>query len=358
LSKPLHTRAAAPAKILLLRLSSIGDVVLVTPVLRNLRQCFPHAAIAMVVKEEFADLVRHHPGLTTIHAVPSKPGWSSLLKLGRELHDLNYEVVIDLHRNFRTALLGRLCGTTRRLRYPKPRLRRWLYVRFKINTMAQEPPVAQRYLQALAPLGVPGDSIGTEIFWTPQHETEATAALQGAGWRVDQPLLGFAPGAGYFTKRWPAEYFAALAARLLENNENLQLAILGGAQDREAAQLICRHDPARVLDLTGRCSLLASAAIVKRCQLLVSNDSGLLHIAEAVHTPLVAIFGSTTRALGFFPQFTAARVIENHGLACRPCSHLGYRACPRGHFRCMRELTPEMVVAEIGRLLAPRARSN
>jgi heptosyltransferase-2 len=97
---------------------------------------------------------------------------------------------------------------------------------------------------------------------------------------------------------------------------------------------------------------LASAAVIKRCQLLVANDSGLMHVAEAVGTPLIAIFGSTTRELGFFPQLAASRVVENRDLACRPCSHLGYRQCPRGHFRCMREILPPEVLAQAEKMLS------
>jgi heptosyltransferase-2 len=339
-------------RILILRLSSIGDLVLVSPLLRGLQKRFPHAAIDVAVKDEFSDLVRYHPAVQAVHVVRKKDGLRGLLQLGRDLRRREYDILLDLHRNFRTVLLGLLCGARQRFGYRKHRLRRWLYVRFKWNTMARTPPVPQRYLLAAAPLGVQSDGAGTEIFWTPQHEAEAEQALLAAGWKPGLNLTGLAPGAGYFTKRWPIEYFVELAGGLLQRDQTCSIAVLGGAQDRELAQLISRQDRTRILDLTGRCTVLASAAIVKRCQLLVTNDSGLMHIAEAVHTPLLAIFGSTTGPLGFFPQLASSRVLENQQLNCRPCSHLGHRACPLGHFRCMREILPPRVLDEMQKIRA------
>ncbi len=341
---------AAPEKILILRLSSIGDLVLVSPLLRNLQRRFPQAVLDFAVKEEFAELVRYHPAVRTVHLVRKQDGWRGLWQLGNGLRRQNYDLILDLHRNFRTALLGRLSAAPQRLGYRKHRVRRWLYVRFKWKTLAEIPPIVQRYVQAAAPLGVPDDGAGTEIFWTPQHEEEATAALQAAGGKPEQSLIGLAPGAGYFTKKWPVEYFTELAAAITQKEREAVVVILGGAQDRELAENLCRKNRGSFLDLTGRCSLLASAAIVKRCRLLVANDSGLMHIAEAVRTPLVALFGSTTKPLGFFPQLSSSRVLENLNLDCRPCSHLGHEACPLGHFRCMREMMPQQVYEELGKL--------
>lgn len=352
LANAFHPQARpAPGKILILRLSSIGDVVLVSPLLRVLRRRFPNAIIDLAVKEEYADVVRHHAAVNAVHLVRKNEGLCGLLQLGRALRRRRYDVVLDLHRNFRTALLGRLSAAPVRLGYRKHRLRRWLYVRFKMNTMAKIPPIAQRYLQAAAPLGIEEDGAGTELFWTPQHEREADLALQSAGWQPGQCLIALAPGAGYFTKRWPAEYFAGLAAQITGSDWEGRVAVLGGAQDREYGERISAQNRQRILDLTGRCSLLAAAAIIKRCHLLIANDSGLLHIAEAVRTPVLALFGSTTKPLGFFPQLSVSRVLENARLGCRPCSHLGYRACPRGHFRCMREIAPQQVYEEFKKLV-------
>jgi len=340
-----------PARILLLRLSAIGDVVLTSPLIRALRQRFPNAQIDFVIKPAFAELVAHNPHLNTVHRVDPATGLKGLAQLGMHLRRARYDLVLDLHRNFRTIFLTRLCAAPRVGHYHKHLLRRWLFVKFKAATMQQIPSVSQRYLQAAEFLNLQDDGVGTELFWGAAHEEEALCVLDEAGWKENRALLCLAPGAGYFTKRWPVEYFAEVARALAAAFKNFAIAILGGKQDREFGKHIREHSRAEIFDLTGKCSLLASAAIIKRSQLMLANDSGLMHIAEAVGTPVLALFGSTTRELGFFPQRAASRVLEHPSLSCRPCSHLGYRACPRGHFRCMKEIAPQLVLDEMKRTL-------
>jgi heptosyltransferase-2 len=149
-----------------------------------------------------------------------------------------------------------------------------------------------------------------------------------------------------------------LAAHLIQSGN--QVVVLGGAEDASPVRNMMKHLESVTaqpntgvgsINLAGALSLLASAAVIKRCHLLVANDSGLMHIAEAVGTPVIAIFGSTTRELGFFPQLASSVVVENHGLPCRPCSHLGRQSCPLGHFRCMRDIHPAKIEAVAKALL-------
>lgn len=340
-----------PESILILRLSAIGDVVLTTPLIRALRQRFPRARIDFVIKQAFAELVEHNPHLNTVHRIDPAAGFKGLVQLGLQLRREQYDLALDLHRNFRTLLLSRLCHAPRRARYHKHLVRRWLFVKFKAATMQYIPPIAQRYLQAAEFLNLQNDNAGTELFWSAAHEAEATRVLLEAGWSADRPLLCLAPGAGFFTKRWPIEYFTDIARSFHATHGEYTIAILGGAQDHELGKFIRAKSGAQVLDLTGKCSLLASAAIIKRSRLLLANDSGLMHLAEAVNTPVLALFGSTTKELGFFPQRTTSRVLEHQSLDCRPCSHLGHRACPREHFRCMKEITPQQVFAQLQEML-------
>ncbi|MDZ7266737.1 MAG: lipopolysaccharide heptosyltransferase II [candidate division KSB1 bacterium] len=335
-------------RILILRLSSIGDVVLVSPLVRVLRRRLPQAEIDFVVKAEFAELMRHNPHLNAVHEVPTAARLAGLQRLREKLADRRYDTVLDLHKNFRTQYLLHGLGAGQVLRYRKHVVRRWLHVRFKLATMRNLPPVYQRYLQAAAPLGVRDDGAGTELHWLPSHEAEAAQALPLTAHDRTLPMLALAPGAGYFTKRWPPEYFAELAGLLLARGRDCWIAVLGGEQDRAAGQQIAAAGH-RVIDLTGRLSLLAAAAVLARSRLVVANDSGLMHMAEAVKTPVLMLAGSTTRALGFFPQRRESLVLENQALPCRPCSHLGHAACPRRHFRCMRDITPAQVVAALER---------
>lgn len=343
-----------PQKILLIRLSAIGDILLATPLLRALRTQFPEARLDFVVKAEFADVLRHHPAIDTLYELNTKNGWPELQALGRRLREMRYDVVFDIHKNFRSRYLAYVAKPQQLFQYHKHVVRRWLLVHTKINLMRSVPPIYRRYWAAAMPLGVPplsplAGGRWSELFWREQEEREADFAILAHNWEAGLPLIGLAPGAGYFTKRWPAEYFGQLAANIIRRNR--QVVILGGAQEIALAKQIEQTVESimgrreKIINLTGALSLLGSAATIKRCQLLVANDSGLMHVAEAVGTPLLAVFGSTTAELGFFPQLPSSRVIENASLSCRPCSHLGYAQCPAGHFRCMREILPDQVWA-------------
>jgi heptosyltransferase-2 len=359
----LSVHTASPEKILIIRLSAIGDILLATPLLRALRQKHPQAKLDFVVKANFAGVLRHHPEIDHLYELAPAGGWAELRSLGKRLQHEHYDVVLDIHKNFRSRYLAHAAKPRQVLRHHKHVWRRWLLVKTKINFMHEIPPIYRRYLAAAAPLGIvatpaPGPERWLELFWRDHEEQEAERALAENNWQPRLPAVGLAPGAGYFTKRWPPEYFGELAAQFLHLGK--QVVVLGGRQDIGLAQIVAKRIEsapylsaemrARFMNLAGALSLLASAAVIKRCQLLVANDSGLMHVAEAVGTPLIAIFGSTTRELGFFPQLAVSRVIENRNLACRPCSHLGYRQCPRGHFRCMREIPPAEVLARANKM--------
>jgi len=340
-----------PQKILLIRLSAIGDILLATPLLRALRAQYPQAQLDFVVKSEYAEILRYHPALNTIYPVNTKNGWPELMALGRRLFEVDYDVVFDIHKNFRSRYLVQAARPQRVLRHRKHILRRGLLVHAKINLLQNVPPIYQRYLDAAAPLQISpqplADGRWLELFLNEQDEREADLAILANHWQPGIPMIALVPGAGYFTKRWPAEFFGRLAVKLIR--QRYQVVVLGGSQDvalaKQIEQVVASTTGNRnpVINLAGELSLLGSASVVKRCRLLIANDSGLMHVAEAVGTPLVAIFGSTTRELGFFPHRQTSRVVENLGLSCRPCSHLGFQQCPRGHFRCMREITVEQI---------------
>jgi heptosyltransferase-2 len=351
-------------KILIIRFSSIGDILLATPLIRALRAHFPKARLDFVVKADFAELLRYHPALDTLYELKPQGGWPELKALGRRLREARYDAIFDIHKNFRSRYLTRAAQPQRVFRYRKHVLRRWLLVNVKINLMQNVPPIYRRYLEAALPFGATktlplADGRWLELFWREQEEQEAEKKLRGRHWQPQRPLIGIAPGAGFFTKRWPAEYFGDLATSLIRQGN--QVVILGGTQDgalaKQIEQVVKAATPldkneAPLINLAGGLSLLGAAAVVKRCRLLVANDSGLMHIAEAVGAPLLAIFGSTTRELGFFPQLPSSRVVENFALSCRPCSHLGHQQCPRRHFRCMKEILPAQVWARVREMLS------
>ena len=158
---------------------------------------------------------------------------------------------------------------------------------------------------------------------------------------LGRPLLAVAPGARWSTKRWPVERFAAVAQELAQAQQ-ATVVVLGSAEERRLAQELCQRLSVPVLNSTGKLSLMHTAALLQQCQLLLSNDSGLMHMATALRVPVVAIFGPTVQEFGFYPFKACAQVISAE-ITCRPCSTKGSRRCPRGHHQCMQQVTVAQV---------------
>ena len=326
-------------RFLIIRLSSIGDIVLTTPLIRCLKQHYPNSQIDFVVKAKYAELLQHHPALHDIYRFPDHGGLSALWDARAWVKAREYACILDLHKNIRSLLLTRALGGTTVLRFKKFGYRRFLLVKFGINLYRRIVPVYQRYLEAAADLGVEDDGRGTELF-VPRSVVEGLLSrLQLYGIETKK-IVAFAPGAGYFTKRWPVDYFVILARQAIE--AGYTPVILGDRQDVPVARAICEQAPGAV-HFAGKLSLLESAALLQLASLLICNDTGQMHMAEAVGTPVVALFGSTVEEFGFFPVLENSVVVENRDISCRPCSHVGRNTCPEGHFLCMRSLLPEQV---------------
>jgi heptosyltransferase-2 len=332
-------------KTLVLRLSSIGDVILATPFIRALKEAFPGMSLDVAVRREFAELLAHNPRIDRCIEVDTREGSAGLRALRVTLRERGYDAVFDLHNNFRTRLLRRgVAPLTRVVR--KRSIRRLLLVRWKLNLLRAEPGISARYQETFAGLGVTADAGPPEVFVPDAMREAVFARLRGLGVPDDATVIGLAPGARHFTKRWPAEHWASLASALTRE-EGTRLLLFGGAEDREVADAIAQAAPARAVNLCGALSLLETAAALSRCAAACTNDSGLMHLATARSIPVVALFGSTVRELGFFPLGAANTVLEIPGLACRPCTHIGRSRCPEGHFRCMRDIAPATVAAAI-----------
>lgn len=337
-----------PKKILVIRLSSIGDILLTTPLLRILRRRFPEARIDYVIKSRFAELLRHNPHINELLVLDTETGQEGLQALRRRISLNHYDLVIDIHKNFRSHYLRFALPGVRVVTHSKQQLRRFLLVHFRLNLYRRIVPVYQRYIRALAAWGLGDDGLGLELHVDPQAERQMALRLaERPGARL---LVGLAPGAGFATKRWPAEYYQEIARRL-KREYNADILLLGNKADREVTGAIAAESGTGVYDWAGTLTLQQSAAALAHCHLLICNDTGLMHMACALKVPVLALFGPTTREFGFFPVGRRVEVIEHADLSCRPCSHLGGPHCPKGHFRCMREILPEMVMERAGRIL-------
>jgi lipopolysaccharide heptosyltransferase II len=336
-------------KTLILRFSSIGDIVLSSLLVRTLRLRLPTCTIDYVVKSEFADLVAHNPHISRVIPFPAGGNFGDLRSFRRRLDPSSYDLVIDIHDSLRSRYLS--WGARRSVRINKRKLARFVLVHFKRNLypfFGGTPSVALRYLEPLKPWQVVDDGKGLELFVPPAACDAAARALSGEGMTPATPLIGVCPSAHHATKMWLSDRFAKVAAKLAEE-QTATVVLFGGNDERlrceEIGSAIRSGNPRiKVANFAGRLSLLETAAVMDRCLLVVTNDTGLMHIAAARKRNVVALFGSTVKQFGFFPFGTTAAVAEVPDLTCRPCTHIGRSECPKGHFRCMNDLSSAHVL--------------
>jgi heptosyltransferase-2 len=328
-------------RILVIRLSSMGDILLTTPVLRLLREHCPRMRIDFLVKVAYQDLLRAHPCIDRLILFDDRQTlWQTL----RALRRTRYDVVLDLHRTLRSHLLYSGLSARCKLAYNKRTIRRALLVHLGWNTLRAMTPVPELYAVPLRSLGIREPLAGLEMYLEPgSQEMTQRYLAQVFPVGLERSLLALAPGARWPTKRWPVERFAAVAQELAAAYR-AAVVILGEKEDIPLArELSCRLS-VPVLSSAGELSLMQTAALLQRCRLLLSNDSGLMHMATALKVPVVAIFGPTVQEFGFYPFQARARVVST-ALSCRPCSTKGSARCPRGHHHCMQHVTSTQVLS-------------
>jgi ADP-heptose:LPS heptosyltransferase len=253
--------------------------------------------------------------------------------------------VVDLQNNARSHGFASHLKAVKVVRYRKQNWKKWLLVHFKLNFHTSSQSVVERYQHSLKGFNVPLDRQGCELY--PSAEARAFAAPFFMSDRKT-PALCF--GAKHFTKRYPPQHFAALLSRLLRE-EPFQVLLLGGSEDAPQASEIMSHlsstTRSTVINLAGQCSLMQTAALLERCDAVLCNDTGLMHMASVFGKKLFVLFGSSSSAFGFLPYHTPYELFEVEGLRCRPCSHIGRDRCPKGHFRCMNDLSPVHIAEKI-----------
>lgn len=329
---------ADPANILVVRYSALGDVVLATSILEPLRSRFPRARIEWVTDALYAPLLEGLPEIAQVHRL-AREGPSSAAAVAARLRG-RFDFAIDLQNKLRSALVARSAAPLRAA------FRRRTALRALLSLFGSDPPLVRAhqtrlYAEALAPLGTfaPGR---IKVSLSPQAHALAADALQG----VQAPAVAIAPGARWATKRWPAERFAAVADALAA--EGCAIVLCGGPSDRDAFAAFRGAARARVAADLSFLPLDALAAAIARVQLLVACDSGPVHLASAVGTPVLALFGPTSTARWGPPPPGRALAI---GLVCAPCSNHGGDYCPEGHHRCLADLAPEAVLAAAREML-------
>jgi lipopolysaccharide heptosyltransferase II len=339
----VHDSASAP-NILAVRFSSIGDVLLTTPLLRALRRRHPACRLTVLTKQAYAPLLNQNPHVTRVIGLSRE---RPLSEMAAELRGQRYTHLLDLHGSLRSRMLrvlvpGDWSG------YPKHRLARAMLIHAKRNIYRDRRQVAERYFAAARSLDVAPDGGPPDLFWGPDEEHAVAEWLRRAGVPETTRLIAVAPGAAHATKRWPLEHWQALIQRLVL--EDSHVAVVGGVEDGALAAHLAGMAPGRVLNAAGHFQLQQTGALLRRTSALVSGDTGVMHMATAVGTPVVALFGPTVQPFGFFPYTNRARVVEL-SLGCRPCTSKGGPRCPLGHHRCLRDMNPELVYEALCRTL-------
>jgi lipopolysaccharide heptosyltransferase II len=333
--------APASPNILAVRFSSIGDILLTTPLLRAIRRTHPGARITVLTKREFVPLLSHNPNVNRV--IGLAPG-GSLLRMAAELRGDDYTDLLDLHDNPRSwALRALVPGRWRS--YPKHRVARALLIHGKRNRYRDRRPVAERYFSAARELGVAPDGGPPEFVVGAEASEQVSAWLDSVGLESEPDIVAMAPGAAHATKRWPPEHWRTLIDKSVRGG--LAVVIVGGPHDAALGALLSDGGGGRVVSAAGLFGLQATGALLKRARALVSGDTGVMHMATGVGTPVVALFGPTVEAFGFFPYASQATVLELP-LPCRPCTSQGGPRCPLGHHRCLVDIEPGVAYAALG----------
>ncbi len=335
-----------PKKILLIRLSSIGDIILTTPVYRLIKKNYPHSEIHVITKQKYGDLLAYSPYIDKLFLFNPAQGKKELKRWRKKIAREKYDFIADLHNNIRSRYLTADYPSGKLNRMSKYKKERFVLVHFHKNIYKVIRSVPQRYMDVFRQWELRDDGEGLELFWTEELEKRLEAAFP--------ELMGFiavAPYAAFATKRWPLERFAEVA-NILHRKTNKPVVFFGGPEDTGHQERLHQLLDIPFINLAGRLDLLESVYMLSRASLLITNDSSPMHMAGAVRTPVVAVFGSTVKELGFFPYQNRHRVVEVSGLKCRPCSHIGRNKCPKKHLRCLLDISSGEVVTAAEELLA------
>ncbi len=309
-------------KILIIRFSSIGDIVLTTPVIRSLKQQLPGAQIHFLTKKAFGQLLLDNPYVDRLHLLGDSP--DNLLK---SLKTERFDYVVDLHNNLRSLRFKFALGA-RNFSFNKLNAEKWLKVRFKIDLLPAK-HIVDRYLDTVKSLGIVNDGQGLDFF-IPENSRvnpDRLAPVYRSGY------IGFVIGGQHATKMLPREKIAAVCEAL-----NYPVVLIGGPDDKANGQWIEAKGNGRVLNACGSFSLAESADLVRQARVIITHDTGLMHIAAALHKKIVVVWGNTIPEFGMYPYFpdgSSDFINFEQKLSCRPCSKIGYANCPRGHFKCM-----------------------
>lgn len=326
-------------KFLIVRFSSIGDIVLTTPVVRCLKKQAVTAEVHYLTKKAFLPVLAANPYIDKIHTLED-----DLDTVINKLQDEDFDYVIDLHHNLRTLRVKRALDK-QSFSFNKLNIRKWLLTSFKIDRMP-DIHIVDRYLDTLRSFKIKNDGQGLDYF-IPEKDhikEEDIPASHHAGY------IGVVIGAALNTKKYPLHKLEELCSII-----DHPIILLGGKEDREEGDAIASQNPSKIYNACGKFNINESADLVRRSKLIITNDTGLMHIASAFRKPIISLWGNTVPEFGMYPYYPKSApgapsmfdIMEVKGLSCRPCSKIGYDKCPKKHFKCMELIDPQAVYENV-----------
>jgi len=316
---------------LIIRFSSIGDIVLTTPVIRCLKEQVEGARIHYLTKKQFVPVIAANPYIDKIHILDDK-----LQDVISQLRDESIDYIIDLHKNLRSSIV-KLRLKRMSFSFDKINFQKWMMVNFKINRLPDK-HIVERYLDTVRLFEIQNDGKGLDYF-IPQDEEFDTSELPDG---FSAGYIALVVGAKHATKQLPQEKLLALC-KLIDK----PVVLLGGPEDSQLAEAITTQSTSGIFNACGKYNINQSASLIRQSRVVITPDTGLMHIASAFKKKIISVWGNTITDLGMYPYYpdTGSVIFEVKDLNCRPCSKIGYSKCPRKHFRCMTEIN-EGEVAE------------
>ena len=327
-------------KILVIRFSSIGDIVLTSPVIRCLKKQIPRLELHFLTKKSFEKILQHNPYLDKVYAI-EKDVNEVLPALKKE----KYDYVIDLHHNLR-SLHVKTALQKKSFSLNKININKWLVVNLKINTLPAL-HIVDRYFETTKSFNISNDEQGLDYFIADNEEVD----IKTLPVSHQNGYIGIVIGAKHFTKRLPDEKIIEICRNL-----NYPVVLLGGKEDAESGNKISNIEGNNIYNACGKYSLNQSASIIKQAKVIITNDTGLMHIAAAYKKNIISVWGNTIPEFGMNPYLPLGDngkesgksvIFEVKGLSCRPCSKIGYDKCPKGHFKCMNDINTNDIVKSV-----------
>ena len=342
-------------RVLVVQTAFLGDVILTVPLIQHVKRGLPSADVDVILTPQAAPMLAGHPDVHEVLVFDKRgaeSGLSGLFRKAKEVRSRKYDLAVVPHRSVRSALLVRLGGIGVRAGFHNSA------GRFLFNRIARyEKSIHEirRNLALLEPLGIRSSPVEyPRLYPSPGDEHAVDGVVPGTAAPAGTRMVGMAPGTVWNTKRWLKERFVELSGKLLASG--YRVALIGGAGDVALCdEVVATVASPNIFSTAGRLSLLQSAALIRRCAVLVCNDSAPMHLAGAVGTPVVALFGATVPSFGFAPYGARDVVVETDGLDCRPCSIHGGEVCPIGTFDCMARISAERVMNSLKPVLTEMA---